>query len=180
MKTTIVLAMHGAPPNDFPRQEMAEYFDLRSRLGRVSDAEHARLQRRYAELEARVRAWPRTPENDPYHAAAYSLAVQLRQVSSCDVTVGFNEFCDPTLDEALDQAAAGAPAAIVVATPMMTRGGGHSEVEIPAAVRRAQDRHPGVSIVYAWPFEVHDIALFLWQQMRRFVEKCDAQGSEPL
>lgn len=173
MKTTIVLAMHGAPPNDFPRHELAEFFGLRSRSEWASAAEHAHLERRHAELESRIRAWPRTPENDPYHAAAYSLAAQLRQVSSCEVLVGFNEFCDPTLDEALDRAAAGAPEVIVVVTPMMTRGGGHSEVEIPAAVQRAQDRHPGVSIVYAWPFDVHDIALFLWQQMRRSVEKRD-------
>jgi len=28
MKTIVVLAMHSAPPNDFPKHELAEFFSL--------------------------------------------------------------------------------------------------------------------------------------------------------
>ncbi len=173
MRTIIVLAMHGAPPGDFPRQEMGEFFSLHSRLNHSAGPERAALERRYAELEAKMRAWPRTAQNDPYHAAALALAEALRFSTGREVVVGFNEFCGPTLDEALDRAMASAPEKVVVVTPMMTRGGEHSEKEIPAAVQRARKRHPGVSVVYAWPFEVSEIALFLASQIRRFVEKPD-------
>lgn len=171
METTIVLAMHGAPPNDFPRPELGEFFGLHHRLQQGGGPERAALQERYAELEARMRAWPRSAQNDPYHAAAHALAAQLRLAAGHEVIVAFNEFCSPTLDDALDQAAARGSKRIVVVTPMMTRGGGHSEEDIPAAVRRAQERHPDAQVLYAWPFEVEEIAQFLSVQMRRFLER---------
>src|SRR4029453_9921317 len=95
MKTVIVLGMHGTPPSDFPRDEMAEFFgggsahdhgdhdehDHSAHPGPESHAHngHAthhggpeqdeirRQQRRKrkAELAAKMRAWPRTPANDP-------------------------------------------------------------------------------------------------------------------
>jgi len=163
--------MHGAPPNDFPKGDLGEFFSLHNRLtqgcGQVSEA----AQSRYNELEARVRMWPRTPQNDPYYAAAFDLAAHLRQATDLGVVVGFNEFCSPTLDEALDRAALEGSDKIVVVTPMMTRGGGHSEKDIPKALQRARERHPGVDFIYAWPFEVSDIARFLSAQIRIFLEK---------
>ena len=160
--------MHGAPPNDYPKQELGEFFSLHSRLahGRSPDVDAARS--RYAELERKIRSWPRTAQNDPYHAAAYDLAQQLQRASEQTVVVGFNEFCAPTLDEALDQAATEATRRIIVVTPMMTRGGGHSEREIPAAIQRAKERHPDVQFLYAWPFDTADIASFLSTQIRSF------------
>lgn len=173
MRTTIVLAMHGAPPNDFPKREMGEFFSLHSRLQHSAGPDHATLERRYAELEAKMRAWPRTAQNDPYYAAAQALATQLAPATGSRVVVGFGEFCAPSLDEALDQAMEEAPEKVIVVTPMMTRGGGHSEVDIPEAVGRARERHPATPIVYAWPFDVAEIALFLASQIRRFVEKAE-------
>jgi hypothetical protein len=35
------------------------------------------LKERYAVLDARLRAWPRTPANDPFHAASLDLAARL-------------------------------------------------------------------------------------------------------
>ncbi len=171
MRTVILLAMHGAPPNDFPRRELGEFFSLRTRLAHSAGPDRATMEQRHAELEARMLAWPRTAQNDPYYAAAQDLAAQLRLTAEAEVVVGFNEFCAPTLDEALDQAMAQTPDRVVVVTPMMTRGGEHSEVDIPEAVRRAKERHPGVPIVYAWPFDVSDIALFLTSQIRRSLER---------
>jgi sirohydrochlorin cobaltochelatase len=81
--TLIVLAMHGAPPNDFPGGELAEYFRLHSA---VESAQHSGPHQgnvnngngngkaglssedliRYRGLEARIRSWPRTATNDPF------------------------------------------------------------------------------------------------------------------
>ena len=167
MESVIVLAMHGAPPNDFPEHEMAELFGLHARLERAAGPERVALERRHAGLEAKMRAWPRTPKNDPLYAGSQELAERRSQATGCEVIVGFNEFCAPTLDDALDQAATRVTERVVVITPMMTRGGGHSETDIPSAVRRAQDRHSRIPILYAWPFEVSKVAQFLAAQIDR-------------
>ena len=171
METVIVLVMHGAPPRDFPKAELGEFFGLASRLKQASGPEHAAIQARYSELEAKMRAWPRTPQNDPFHAASQEMADRLARATGSRVIVAFGEFCAPRMDEAMDRAAALAPSRVVAITPMMTRGGEHSEVEIPAQVREAQNRHPGVQFLYVWPFELADVASFLATQIERFVEK---------
>ena len=121
--------------------------------------------KRHDELEAKVRNWPRTAQNDPFHAASLELGAQLGAETGSDVLVGFNEFCSPSLDEALDQAAGRRPDRIIVVTPMMTRGGEHADVDIPAAIERCRSRHPGLSISYAWPFDTEEVARFLASQM---------------
>ena len=168
MKTVVVLAMHGSPPNDFPKLEMAEFFDLRARLKRVEGADSVAIERRLTELEAKMRVWPRTARNDPYYAGSQDLAACLEETTKCKVIVGFNEFCAPSLDDALDQASASDVEKVVVITPMMTRGGEHSELDIPNAVRRAQERHPHVTYVYVWPFEMAEVAQFLARQVDRW------------
>jgi sirohydrochlorin cobaltochelatase len=165
MADMIVLAMHGAPPRDFPRMEMAELFDLQGRV------EHARVPlpaetiARYEELHARMRNWPRTPQNDPFFTASYELAASLEAALGIPVHVGFNEFCAPDLDAAVAAAVAQGATRVVVVTPMMTRGGDHAEEDIPAALQRAGAQHPGVEIVYAWPFETVAVARFLADQV---------------
>ncbi len=161
MTTIVVLAMHGAPPSDFPRQEASELFGLRGRLERAAPADRPALEARLSELDAKMRAWPRSAANDPYHAGSVDLAEHLRQATGRPVLVGFNEFCAPSLDDALDQAAAAQPGRVLVVTPMMTRGGEHVEREIPAAVARARSRHPEVRVEYLWPFDVTEVAGFL-------------------
>jgi len=201
MKTVIVLGMHGTPPSDFPRDEMAEFFggggghdhgdghDGHDHGGHEGQEGHShnghamqqggpeqdeirRQQRRKrkAELAAKMRAWPRTPANDPFHAGSFELADYLSWASGHDVVVGFNEFCDPTIEAALDQAVELGADKIVVITPMMTRGGEHSESDIPSAVQRSQTLHPNVEMVYAWPFEITSVAQFLASQVKRFAD----------
>lgn len=165
----IVLAMHGAPPNDFPRQEVAELFALHGRLEHAAGPERAALERRFDELHAKMRAWPRTAENDRFWAASLEMAQALRRETGHSVVVGFNEFCAPSLDEALDEAAAQGARQIVVLTPMMTRGGEHAEADIPAAIHRAQERHPQVRFEYAWPFPTDEIARFLAAQVNTLI-----------
>ena len=95
MKSMIVLAMHGVPANDFPRDELREFFELHSRIETSSGPRDPALEARHKELEARVMSWPRTPQNDPYHAASYELARALQAAGGLEVIVGFNEFCAP-------------------------------------------------------------------------------------
>lgn len=162
METVILLAMHGAPPRDFPGAEMAEYFSLHMRLEHAGDRAPAEWREREAALEARMRSWPRTPGNDPFWAASLDLASHLAGSTGLEVVVGFNEFCAPTIEEAVDEAVArpGSPRVVVI-TPMLTRGGEHAEVDIPAAIERAKRQHPQAAIEYAWPFDPADVARFL-------------------
>jgi sirohydrochlorin cobaltochelatase len=170
MKTIILLAMHGSPPRDFPRPEAAEFFRLHAQIeqGAPPGANLKEVEARYAALEARMRAWPRTPENDPFHAASLALGEQLSQITGDTVVVGFNEFCAPTLDEACDMAIAQGADQVIFITPMMTRGGEHAEQDIPQVVKRAEQRHPTKRFRYAWPFEVSDVARFLAEQVEKF------------
>lgn len=164
MTTVIVLAMHGAPPKDVSPRQVIELVGLHEGLEHAPAWVRRLLEPRHRRLDARMRAYPRTVRNDPFWAGSQELAEQLRAATGSDVIVGFNEFCAPALDEALDQAAAQADKVIVV-TPMMTRGGEHSEVEIPETVRRAQARHPSVEFKYAWPLDETAIARFLAGQV---------------
>jgi sirohydrochlorin cobaltochelatase len=139
---------------------------LHARLEHAGGPQREALERRHAELDARMRAWPRTEQNDPVWAGSQELAGYLRQATGLEVILGFNEFCAPALDEALDQAAARA-GSVTVVTPMMTRGGEHSEIDIPAAIERARQRHPRLTVRYAWPFDPGAVAQFLAAQIAR-------------
>lgn len=170
MKTTIVLAMHGAPPIDYPQDELSEFFGLHTRKEHAGKLHPPQLEARYTELEAKIRAWPRTPDNDPFYAGSKALAEHLQVASGCKVLLGFNEFCAPSLDESLDHAARTGEGVVVVITPMMTRGGEHSEVDIPQAVKAAQSRHPRVVFHYIWPFDLNQVASFLKAQIDEHLE----------
>ncbi len=167
MKTIIVLAMHGAPPDDLPKLQVALLVGLHMSLEHITGPVRALLERYHTKLDAKIRTWPRTAQNDRFYTASNELAARLGQAAGCEVVVGFNEFCAPSLDEALDQAAAQGADEIVVVTPMMTPGGEHSEQDIPASIRRAEGRYPSVAFVYAWPFEVDDVARFLATQIEQ-------------
>src|SRR5882724_3855629 len=115
MKTIIVLAMHGMPPRDFPKAEMAEYFSQYNPFhhgsgapahGHGHDHSHGPDQApsRFQELEQKMRQWPRNPKNDAFYGAAFALADEIKRASGNETIVGFNEFCAPSLDEAYDQA----------------------------------------------------------------------------
>ncbi|UCF08445.1 MAG: CbiX/SirB N-terminal domain-containing protein [Thermoplasmata archaeon] len=168
MDVVVVLAMHGSPPIDFPKVELTEYFSLHARVGHHSEADHEALRNRYSHLDDKMRSWPRTPENDPFYAGAMEMAEHIEESSGYKVIVGFNEFCAPTLDAALEQAVSEKPEKVVVLTPMMTRGGEHAEKDIPQAIERAKKVHPQANIVYAWPFEVSEVGGFLASQIKRF------------
>ena len=117
--------MHGAPPSDFPRKELSEFFVIYGRMKREG-GHGADVDPRYAELEEKIKTWPRTAANDPFYAASEALAAELSQATGFKVIVGYNEFCGPDVATALEIAAEKGAEKIVVATPMMTRGGEHA------------------------------------------------------
>lgn len=159
MKSIIVLAMHGMTPKDFPIEEKKEFLKLHSQVD--SGGLSAEQRRRHDELDAKMRNWPRTPSNDAYNEAALQLARDLQQSSGNEVILGYNEFCAPSLPGAFAIAAGKRPDRVVVVTPMMTRGGNHSEEEIPAEVQAAREKYPHIQFEYAWPFNSARIADFL-------------------
>ena len=171
MKPVVVLALHGVPPRDFPKQESAEFFSLRASLEHAAGQTLTSLEKRFAELDRMMRDWPRHESNDPFYIASLDLADRLSGETGMQVLVGFNEFCGPSMEVALAQAAEAARASgvdrVLVVTPMMTRGGEHAETEIPSAIEEARRKHPGVGFSYAWPFDVGEAARFLAEQIRR-------------
>ena len=169
MKTTIILVAHGVPPTDFPREETGEFFGISSRIRRAGPEEAKTLRERQRVLEEKMRNWPRTPENDPFYFATRELADRLAAGLGLDVGLAFNEFCAPDIETALDDAVAAGAGKVIVATTMMTRGGGHSESEIKAAIDAAGKRHPDADIIYAWPYETDEVASFLASHVRRFL-----------
>ncbi len=168
MKTVIVLAMHGALPSGFPRDELDAFFSLRAQLKRATPKERAQLEEQLHTLERRIRTWPRTAANDPFYAASQVIGAELSRLTGREVVVAFNEFCAPDVEEGLDLAVQHGAQRVIVLTPMLTRGGDHAEKEIPAAIERARERHPDVTFVYAWPFAEEAIAQFLATQIARF------------
>ena len=134
-KEVILLAMHGAPPLDFPSPDLAELFCLRARMVISNGPERALYERQCGELEAKMRAWPRTASNDPFFLGSLDLARQLSQATGQEVVLGFIEFASPSLEEAFEQAVRPETERVIVVTPMMTSGGEHSERDIPNAIR---------------------------------------------
>ena len=165
----IVIAMHGMPPKGFPQKDLREFFMLHGNIGTAPNSLSDTQRQRYLQLHDKMRNWPRNQKNDPFHATSKELALLLKEELKCPIHVGFNEFCAPTIDEAITSAATGDPANILIVTPMMTRGGEHAEVDIPAAINRARERFPNIHFTYCWPFDSHDIAHFLATQIQRFL-----------
>ena len=164
-KRGVVLVGHGGIPKDCPQE-------LVTKLKRLEG------QRRAAklppspeelELDRTIRRWPRTDATDPYCSGLESVAAQLRPLLD-DIlfTVAYNEFCAPTLEEAVEELIRQGATKIIVATTMFTPGGSHSETEIPETLAQLSPRHPNIVLQYAWPFDLREIAQTLAQQIRRF------------
>ncbi len=164
----IVLAAHGAPPRDFPRDRLGEFFSLYSAIeaGRTLQGEQ---RDRYNLLEKEIRTWPRNKDNDPFHSASIELASHLEKHAGCRVEVGFNEFCAPGVDQAIEEAVKKGADTVVIVTPMLTRGGEHAEVEIALIAKEMSRKYPSVEIVYAWPYDVDTVARFLASQVENYL-----------
>jgi len=160
----VVLIGHGGVPSDFPREQVSELKGLehaREREGRQDMCE------REAELDHLVRTWPRTDDSDPYKAGleAVGRALALR-LGERRLEIAYNEFCAPSPDEVIDRLVAEGVEKLRLLTTMFTRGGSHSEKDIPELVERTRKRHPGVSIDYSWPYDLELVADLLAGQLK--------------
>jgi sirohydrochlorin cobaltochelatase len=126
------------------------------------------MERRAAELDAQIRDWPRRADNDPYKRGLEQLAAALRPLLPTELfAVGYNEFCRPSIPEAVEGLIARGAMRILAIPTMLTPGGVHSEVDIPRALEALRRSHPGVRIEYAWPFDLREVATLLAAHLGR-------------
>lgn len=167
VKEAVILIGHGAAASDTPRPLVAE-------LKRLEGERQARRQPvmspREAELDRQVRDWPRTPHNDPYKTGVEEIAKALApKLGGRRLVTAYNEFCAPSVEDALDGLVREGFTRVILISTMYTRGGIHAEREIPDIVLDARKKHPGVLIEYAWPFDPAFLADFLAAQLARAV-----------
>ena len=164
-KKGVVLVGHGGIPRDFPRDLVMKLKRLegqRRETGTFPTAEEI-------ELDRLIRQWPRTPDNDPYKAGIEALAKQLRPLlSGALFALAYNEYCAPSLQEAIEALIKKGVQEITVVSSMATPGGSHSEVEIPETIEELRRQHSGVTIRYAWPFDLGELAKTLADHIRKF------------
>ena len=157
--------MHGVPPNDFPSKDLSIFFRLHSQLESSPNSLSKEQLEKYDYLEKKMRDWPRTRDNDPYFFGSLDIANHLESVTQRPAFIGFNEFCSPTLLDAFSEAVQKGATKITVVTTMLTRGGEHSEKDIPTEIEKAKEKFPYVSINYLWPISSLAVAAFLNQQL---------------
>ena len=166
-KEAVVLIGHGGSASDTPRALISE-------LKRLEGERQARkglaMSPREAELDKQVREWPRTPETDPYKSGVEEIAAALApKLAGRRLIVAYNEFCAPSVEDAIEKLVDEGFDRLLLISTMYTRGGIHAECEIPGIVLEARRKHPRVTVEYAWPFEAGFIADFLAAQLARAV-----------
>ncbi|AUX24400.1 hypothetical protein SOCEGT47_049370 [Sorangium cellulosum] len=167
-KRAVLLVGHGAPAADCPRELVTRLEALEGRRVASGGGPPGPPSAEERELEAKLRAWPRTPENDPYRAGIERLAAELAPLlDGTELLVAYSEFCAPTLAGAVATAVQRGAAEIAVVPSMLTPGGVHAEVEIPEAIARLRAEHPSVALRYAWPFDLSPVARLLAAQLAR-------------
>jgi sirohydrochlorin cobaltochelatase len=165
-KKGIVLVGHGAVAKDCPHEFITQFKGLEARRGETGTPPTAQE----LALEARIRHWPRTPETDPYRVGLEALAEALRPLlPGVLLAVAYLEFCAPTLEEMVDDLIVAGTTDIVVVPSMLTPGGVHSEVDIPAILERLRLQHANVTLDYAWPFDVRLLSRLLAEHLRPFL-----------
>lgn len=164
-KRGIILVGHGGIPKDCPQ-------DLVTRLKRLEAQRRAAKQRpspEELELDQKIRRWQRTAATDPYQSGLEAVADALRpHLNGALFAVAYNEFCAPTLEEAVEDLVGKGATHITVVTTMFTPGGSHSEVEIPEILDHLRPQYPGIELRYAWPFDLRLIAKTLADQLQKW------------
>jgi sirohydrochlorin cobaltochelatase len=164
-KTAVILVGHGAVPKDFPRDQVTRLKALEGR--RQTTGEAATLEE--IDLDHRVRSWPRTPATDPYQTGFETLAASLSPLlPGVLFKLAYLEFCNPTLEETVDEVVAAGATTVLVAPSMLTPGGVHSEVDIPQILLRLREQYPTITLRYAWPFDMTRVAHLLAEHLQQF------------
>ena len=161
----MVLVGHGGIPKDYPRELVTKLRGLEAKRragGGPPTPEEV-------ELDTKLRRWPRTPQTDPYQAGLETLAAQLKTSLNDDLfAIAYNEFCAPTVEEAVETLIGRGATAITIVPSMLTPGGSHSELEIPETLEKLRIKHPGIELRYAWPFDLGQVAAMLAAKLTRF------------
>jgi sirohydrochlorin cobaltochelatase len=164
-KQGVVLVGHGGIPKDCPQNLVMRLKQLEAQRRSAKQPPSAEE----LELDMKIRRWPRTPLTDPYQSGLQAVATRLQpHLNSVLFGLAYNEFCAPSLEEAVEHLIEQGATEITVATTMLTPGGSHSEIEIPDILERLRPKHPGVALRYAWPFDLELVANTLAEQIRRF------------
>ncbi len=161
----IILVGHGGIPKDYPG-------DLVTKLKRLEAQRRAAGQPMSAEeleLDTKIRTWPRTPETDPYQAGLEALASNMRPLlHGALFAIAYNEFCGPTLQEAVEDLIKQGAKSITVVSTMFTPGGSHSEYEIPEVMQELRHKHPDIVLHYAWPYDLSQVSTMLVEHIATF------------
>jgi sirohydrochlorin cobaltochelatase len=164
-RRAVVLVGHGGVPRDYPRDRLMQLRALETQR-RASGSPPSQEE---AALEHELRHWPRTPSNDPYQAGLKSLAAHLRpRLEPVRLVLAYNEFCAPTVAEAIRTLAAEGVIDIVAIPSMSTPGGVHAEIEIPQTIDELRAELPHLRLQYAWPFAGEHLAAFFVEHLRQF------------
>lgn len=169
-KIKIVLAMHGSPPIDFPREEMAFFYGVHLQTEHNPNSVDEKTKKKAEAIENKMKNWPRTAENDPYYVAGKEIGKKIEEFTGIQTFVGFNEFCNPTIQEALQEALKLNPDKIYVTTSMITPGGEHQEKEIPEAINEIARKYPDKEIVYVWPYDIPEVAKFIGNHIMKGIK----------
>jgi len=161
----VILVGHGGLPKDCPREMIQQFKQLereRKASGKLPTAQER-------DLERSIREWPRTPENDPYKAGLEQLAERLEPLlEGAPLVLAYNEFCAPTVEDAVADLAKRGVRHITVVPTMLTPGGSHSEIDIPEILDDLRARHPVLEIRYAWPTDLDLLAGMLADHLKKF------------
>ena len=165
LKKGIILVGHGGIPKGYPADEV-------SKLKRLEAQRRAAGQPMSVEelkLDTKIRTWPRTPETDPYQAGLEALGAEMKpMVNGALFSLAYNEFCGPTLEQAVEDLIQKGAQSITVVSTMFTPGGSHSEYEIPEELEELRHKHPGVTLNYAWPYNLAHVSKMLVEHIAPF------------
>jgi len=168
-KKAVILVGHGGLPKDIPSEIVEKFMRVhktRMKSGNSISAEEI-------ELDGIIRKWQRSPENDPYKTGLENLASHIQAIlPDYRLITAYNEFCYPAIEDAVNELVKEKVSQIILVTTMITRGGSHSESEIPAEVQALNLKYPEVDIQYAWPFNIEAFALFLGEHIKTFDRPC--------
>jgi len=165
LKKAVLLVGHGGLPKDISPEIVEQFMRVhKARLkagGPVSQQE--------IDLDKTIRNWERTEKNDPYKAGLEALSAQMEPLlEGYIVKTAYNEFCHPSIEDAVGELAQQDVSEIIIATTMITRGGSHSEKEIPEEIRQLSQKHRDIRFQYAWPFNMNSFAEFLSDHVKSF------------
>ena len=164
-KSAVILVGHGGMPSDIPRETVEKFMSVHKTRVKTGSP----ISAQEVELDNTIRHWKRTPETDPYKSGLETLASRMGPLlGNYTVKTAYNEFCYPSIADAVEELVNENFAKIILVTTMITRGGSHSEREIPEELEALRLRYRDIDIQYAWPFSVDTFALYLATHVRTF------------